>query len=63
MNRPTTRQEQFLKSENRIRNLLQRTWNRPDAMAYANIFGEHIIPNYQLLMESHTAPQEAVAHA
>lgn len=42
---------------------LQRTWNRPDAMAYAALFGEHIIPNYQLLMESHTAPQEAVAHA
>ena len=32
---------------------LQQTWNRPDALAYANLFGEHIIPNYRLLMESH----------
>ncbi|MCE5278360.1 MAG: isochorismatase family protein [Planctomycetaceae bacterium] len=32
---------------------LQQTWNRPDAMDYAEIFGEHIIPNYRLLMESH----------
>lgn len=32
---------------------LQQTWNRPDALDYANIFGEHIIPNYRLLMESH----------
>lgn len=32
---------------------LQRTWNRPDALDYANLFGEHIIPNYRLLMESH----------
>jgi len=32
---------------------LQQTWNRPDAMDYANIFGEHIISNYRLLMESH----------
>lgn len=32
---------------------LQQTWNRPDAMEYARLFGEHIIPNYRLLMESH----------
>jgi len=38
---------------------LQQTWNRPDAMDYANIFGEHIIPNYRLLMESHKKAQEA----
>ncbi|MDD4955362.1 MAG: isochorismatase family protein [Candidatus Omnitrophica bacterium] len=31
---------------------LQQTWNRPDALDYAKLFGEHIIPNYQLLMES-----------
>ena len=36
---------------------LQRTWNRPDAMDYANLFGEHIIPNYRLLMESHGATE------
>lgn len=40
---------------------LQRTWNRPDALDYAAIFGEHIIPNYQLLMESHNVQQEAAA--
>lgn len=39
---------------------LQRTWNRPDALDYANLFGEHIIPNYRLLMESHTPVHEHV---
>jgi len=39
---------------------LQRTWNRPDAMVYANIFGEHLLPNYRLLMESHKKAQESV---
>lgn len=39
---------------------LQKTWNRPDAMDYANIFGEHVIPNYRLLMESHNSVQEPV---
>ncbi|HHT9124951.1 MAG TPA: isochorismatase family protein [Candidatus Brocadiia bacterium] len=38
---------------------LQQTWNRPDALGYANLFGEHIIPNYRLLMESHNKAQEA----
>lgn len=32
---------------------LQKTWNRPDALDYANIFANHVIPNYKLLMESH----------
>jgi nicotinamidase-related amidase len=40
---------------------LQRTWNRPDALAYATLFGDHIIPNYRLLMESHATAQEAVS--
>ncbi len=39
---------------------LQQTWNRPDAMDYANVFGEHIIPNYRLLMESHSKAEELV---
>ncbi|MGD0336823.1 MAG: isochorismatase family protein [Candidatus Omnitrophota bacterium] len=39
---------------------LQRTWNRPDAMEYANIFAEHLLPNYRLLMESHKKAQESV---
>ncbi|MBF0571121.1 MAG: isochorismatase family protein [Candidatus Omnitrophica bacterium] len=38
---------------------LQKTWNRPDALDYANLFGEHIIPNYRLLMESHNEAHEA----
>jgi nicotinamidase-related amidase len=33
---------------------LQKTWNRPDALEYANIFADHVIPNYRLLMESHS---------
>jgi nicotinamidase-related amidase len=37
---------------------LQQTWNRPDALDYATLFGEHIIPNYRLLMESHKKAQE-----
>jgi len=37
---------------------LQQTWNRPDALEYANIFGEHIIPSYRLLMESHNEVAE-----
>ena len=39
---------------------LQQTWNRPDAMEYAKLFGEHILPSYRLLMESHSKAQEAV---
>ncbi|MDD4940129.1 MAG: hypothetical protein PHI60_08260 [Candidatus Omnitrophica bacterium] len=37
---------------------LQQTWNRPDALDYANLFGENILPNYRLLMESHKKAQE-----
>jgi nicotinamidase-related amidase len=39
---------------------LQQTWNRPDALEYARLFGEHILPSYRLLMESHSKAQEAV---
>ena len=38
---------------------LQQTWNRPDALEYAKLFGDHILPNYRLLMESHSKAQEA----
>jgi len=31
---------------------LQGTWNRPDAMGFAAIFAEHVIPGYRALMES-----------
>lgn len=33
---------------------LQRTWNRPEAAQFADIFAE-VMPNYRLLMESHQA--------
>lgn len=39
---------------------LQQTWNRSDAPEFAAIFGEHVIPNYRLLMESHSPVQEPV---
>lgn len=32
---------------------LQRTWNRPEATDFLNLFGEHVVPNYRLLAESH----------
>jgi nicotinamidase-related amidase len=32
---------------------LQKTWNQPDALNYANIFADHVVPNYRLLIESH----------
>lgn len=42
---------------------LQQTWNRPDALDYANLFGEHIIPNYRLLMESAAQKQGVLQEA
>ena len=36
---------------------LQSTWNRPDAMDFAAIFAEHIIPGYRALMESYNKAQ------
>ena len=36
---------------------LQGTWNRPDAMEFAAIFAEHIIPGYRALMESYDKAQ------
>jgi nicotinamidase-related amidase len=32
---------------------LQKTWNRPDAMEYANIFADNVLPNYGFLMQSY----------
>lgn len=37
---------------------LQQTWNRPDAIEYANLFGEYLLPEYHLLMESYKKAQE-----
>lgn len=39
---------------------LQQTWNRPDALDYANIFADHMMPNYRLLMESYDKAQSVV---
>ncbi len=33
------------------------TWNRPDAMDFASIMVEHIVPHYQALMESYDKAQ------
>jgi nicotinamidase-related amidase len=36
---------------------LQSTWNRPDAMDFAAVFAEHVIPGYRALMESYDKAQ------
>lgn len=36
---------------------LQNTWNRPDAMDFAAIFAEHVVPGYRALMESYEKAQ------
>ena len=33
------------------------TWNRPDAMEFANIMVDHIVPDYRLLIESYGKAQ------
>ena len=33
------------------------TWNRPDAMEFAKIMKDHIVPHYQLLFESFAKAQ------
>jgi len=38
---------------------LQKTWNRPDALDYANLFADYMMTNYRLLMESHQKAQDA----
>ncbi|MCK8602618.1 isochorismatase family protein [Desulfoferrobacter suflitae] len=37
---------------------LQSTWNRPDAMEFAAIFADHVIPGYRALMESYHKAQD-----
>lgn len=34
---------------------MQQTWNRPDALEFANVFADGPMPNYRLLMESNAA--------
>lgn len=33
---------------------LQQTWNRPEAQAFADIFADHMMPQYRLLIESYS---------
>ena len=37
---------------------LMSTWNRPDAMKFAEIMKDHIVPHYQLLFESYEKAQK-----
>ncbi len=39
---------------------VQQTWNRPNALDFANIFADHMMPNYRLLMESYDKAQSVV---
>lgn len=41
---------------------MQQTWNRPDALEYANIFADHMMPGYRLLMESYDKAQNVAVH-
>jgi hypothetical protein len=36
---------------------LMSTWNRPDAMEFAAVMKDHIVPHYQLLFESYEKAQ------
>jgi nicotinamidase-related amidase len=38
---------------------LQKTWNRPDAADYADLFADQMMPHYRLLIESHQKAQAA----
>lgn len=38
---------------------LQQTWNRPEALWFANLYADQVVPHYRLLMESHQKAQEA----
>lgn len=40
---------------------LQQTWNRGDGSQFAEIFAEHIMPNYKCLMESFEKAQKVVS--
>lgn len=45
-------------STNAVMAELQRTWNRPDAAEFARLYGA-VSPNYQAVIESHQAAQQA----
>lgn len=37
---------------------LQQTWNRPDALEFANIYADYAMPHYRLLIESYSKAQD-----
>ena len=39
---------------------IQSTWNRPDAMEFAAVFAEHVIPGFRALMESYDKAQNVL---
>jgi hypothetical protein len=39
---------------------LMNTWNRPEAMDFAKVMIEHIVPAYGALMESYDMAQKSV---
>lgn len=39
---------------------IQSTWNRPDALEFAAIFAEHVIPGYRALSESYDKAQSVL---
>lgn len=41
---------------------LQQTWNRADAQAFTDIFADHMMPNYRLLIESYGKAQDVAKH-
>jgi hypothetical protein len=42
---------------------LQKTWNRPDAMEFANLYADHPMPHYRLLIESYQQAQDVAKSA
>ena len=42
---------------------LQQTWNRPEAMEFANLYADFTLPHYRLLMESYQKAQDAAKSA
>jgi hypothetical protein len=42
---------------------LQKTWNRPNAREFANLFADHPMPHYRLLIESYEKAQSVAKGA
>jgi hypothetical protein len=37
---------------------LQKTWNRPDEIEFANLYADYPMPNYRLLIESYRKAED-----